>query len=177
MLPLAAMRVFFALVPDEELRAKLRELAQVLMDRIGGRAVPVANLHLTLAFLGDVADDRVPRLREIVDALPRERFSLVLDRIGEWHYAGVAWIAPTAVPAPLATLHARLGTALASADFTVEARPFRPHVTILRRPRRALAESACPPREWCVARVSLMRSDNVEGAMRYREVSGAALDA
>lgn len=171
------MRVFFALVPDEELRANLGELAQVLARRIGGRAVPAANLHATLVFVGNVAPDRVPKLRAIVDTLPRERFSLVLDRVGEWHHAGVAWIAPTTVPARLATLHAQLAAALASVAVPVESRLFRPHITLVRRRVHALAEAACPPREWDVVRVSLMRSENIAGAIRYREVAGAALDA
>ena len=169
------MRLFFALVPDEALRSALGARARELARAIGGRAVPAHNAHLTLAFLGEVDRARQPALHAILDAMPRDSFTLALDRVGEWPRAGVAWIAPRLVPAPLAVLHAALNAALQSAAFPVEARPFQPHITLVRRPSRKLADASAEPLMWRVACLSLMRSESVGGAVRYREDAALAL--
>jgi RNA 2',3'-cyclic 3'-phosphodiesterase len=117
------MRLFFALAPDTALRASLGERGRAMARQIGGRAVPAGNLHLTLAFLGEVEPARVTPLHTVQSALAVEAFTLMLDRIGEWHHAGVAWIAPAVVPPPLSALHAQLNAALAAAGFVVESRP------------------------------------------------------
>ncbi|HET9046627.1 MAG TPA: 2'-5' RNA ligase family protein, partial [Casimicrobiaceae bacterium] len=113
----------------------------------------------------------------ILDDVPHDAFALTLDRVGEWHHAGVAWIAPSRVPGALVALHARLSESLRSGDFPIEERPFRPHLTLVRRRTRPLADAPTPPLRWLVKRVSLMRSDRVAGAIRYREDAGVALSA
>lgn len=168
------MRLFFALVPGMPLRALLDERALAMARRIGGRPVPAGNLHLTLAFLGEVASSRLPALHVIRTALATEAFTLTLDRIGEWHHAGVAWIAPTVVPAPLVALHRTLNAALGGEGFDVESRPFRPHVTLVRRRARLLPDSACDPVAWRVTRVELMVSERVGSAIRYRQIDVGA---
>ena len=47
-------RVFFALLPDDEIAAHLLALGHHVAARGGGRLMPVHNLHLTLAFMGSV---------------------------------------------------------------------------------------------------------------------------
>jgi RNA 2',3'-cyclic 3'-phosphodiesterase len=169
------MRLFFALVPDEALRSALGARARDLARTIDGRAVPAHNVHLTLVFLGEIDRARMPALRAILDATPRDAFTLTLDCVGQWHGAGVAWIAPRVVPAPLAALHAALNDALHRAGFPVETRPFRPHITLVRRQSRALADAPAEPLTWRVERLSLMRSESVDGAVRYREDTAVAL--
>jgi len=169
--------MFFALVPDAAVRAALGERARMLARAIGGRAVPAANVHVTLAFVGDVDAAQATALRAVLGALPRREFTLVLDRLGEWHHAGVAWLAPSAVPAPLAALHAHLTAALAASGFAVEARPFRPHVTLVRRRVRPLADAPAEPLEWRVTRAAVMASERVGGAVRYREDTAVTLTA
>lgn len=168
------MRLFFALVPDAALRAALGERALAMARQIGGRAVPPGNLHLTLAFIGEVEAARVAALESIHATLSTEPFTLTLDRIGEWHHAGVAWIAPGKVPPLLAALQARLNAALAAEGFAVESRPFRPHVTLVRRRARPLADTGCEPLTWRIERVALMLSEPVGSAIRYRELDVSA---
>jgi 2'-5' RNA ligase len=169
------MRVFFALVPDESVRAALGVLGRALVERIGGRAVPAHNIHLTLAFIGDVEAPRVPALCTVLGDLPRDGFMLALDRVGEWHHAGVVWTAPSVVPDALGALHARLDERLRAEEFPVETRPFRPHVTLVRRRKRPLADAPATPIDWRVERVSLMRSESIGGGVRYSEEAGVGL--
>ena len=170
------MRLFFALVPDEGLRAALGARARELAQAIGGRPVPAHNVHLTLVFLGEVEPGRASELHPILDAVPRAPFTLSLDRIGEWRHAEVAWIAPGAVPKALVALHSTLTHALGKAGFATETRPFRPHVTLVRRQTRALPDAPAESLDWPVDHVSLVRSHSVGGAVRYRDEARVALN-
>jgi len=50
--------MFFALWPDDAVRAQLAHWSRELHAVCGGRPTRVENLHLTLAFLGGVEDAR-----------------------------------------------------------------------------------------------------------------------
>lgn len=76
--------------------------------RYGGRAIPAENLHLTLAFLGEVTLEAVPRLKDAVASVFEKSFDLVLDRTGCWPQSGIGWLGPSEAPDELIALHDRL---------------------------------------------------------------------
>ena len=78
----ASLKLFFALWPDSGTRDVLAATAGVLRRTCGGRAPPAHNLHLTLAFLGNVPAARLPELEDLAAAVHTEPFVLELDRIG-----------------------------------------------------------------------------------------------
>lgn len=53
------MRLFFALWPSPAAAERLASAATDAAARLGGRPTRLETLHLTLAFLGEVADERV----------------------------------------------------------------------------------------------------------------------
>jgi len=169
------MRLFFALVPDDGIRAALARVASDLARSAGGRVVPAPNLHLTMVFVGEADAAVLPALLGLLPAMPREAFTMTLDRVGGWRAAGVGWMAPTVVPPELATLNARLNGAVAACGLPAETRPFHPHVTLVRRPRRVPAAPVAPI-AWHVRRRSLRRSESAAGGVRYREEGAVALD-
>ena len=57
-------RLFFALWPDEPARGRLAPLAAEVAAQASGKPVPIAKLHLTLAFLGEVDAARIDRAVE-----------------------------------------------------------------------------------------------------------------
>src|SRR5258706_12452420 len=57
-------RLFFAVWPDGETAKRLAGLARELAETAGGKPVPGAKIHLTIAFLGSVAADRAASPRE-----------------------------------------------------------------------------------------------------------------
>ncbi|HEY3178197.1 MAG TPA: RNA 2',3'-cyclic phosphodiesterase [Casimicrobiaceae bacterium] len=170
------LRLFFALVPDAAVQASLGGIARDVALHAGGRAIVDANIHLTLAFIGDVHRDRADSLREILRALPSEQFVLALDCIGTFRNSQIAWIAPSTIPAALLELQSSLAAALAANDFPVEERPFHAHVTLARRCARNIARTRHIPVEWRVERVALMASTAAgNGGVCYREVAGISL--
>ena len=167
-------RVFFAVWPDPDVRAALEMLARDCAARTGGRAPDPANLHVTLAFIGNVDAGGVAMLREIGcnAATPAAPFALVLDRIGAFHKQEIAWLGCSRVNEAMRALADALFSQLAAAGFELERRPFRPHVTLARRARTRALDFAgggalAAPVVWNVSSLTLNGSTHAQGALRY----------
>jgi 2'-5' RNA ligase len=130
----ASYRLFFALWPDPDLRARIVRAAATALASAGGRAVPPDNLHVTLAFLGEVARGRLGDVIAAAAAVPVERGEQPFDRIGTWGRGGALVLEATRPVAPLVALERALGARLKAAGLTLDRRPFRPHITLSRRP-------------------------------------------
>jgi 2'-5' RNA ligase len=170
--PDVAVRTFFALWPDAAARAVLARLAHELAVQAGGKAPAAANVHLTLAFLGEVAPSRVPNLLAMgaAAAATVPPFRLVLDRIGTFRGSGIAWAGASAVPAEMTRLVSWLATALAAGGFVLDPRPFHAHVTLARRCRKRVDVQMAMPIEWPVGRLVLNASELSSDGPRYREI-------
>lgn len=161
-------RVFYALVPPPPLRATLGELARDAARHAHGRPVPADNIHLTLAFVGEIAVARMPALFAVGAALRAHGVSVELDAQGGFRRAGVAWIAPSALPQALMDLASTLHSALDAAGFLQEERPFQPHLTLARRCRGPYRHGPVGPYAWDVEHVALMQSELRIERARYR---------
>lgn len=170
------IRVFFALVPDESVARQFTALGKDVARRARGRVVAGDHVHLTLAFLGDVAVASVPALRRIGDALPRDGAVLEFDTLGSWRASGVAWIAPSAIPPPVAALHDALHRALGDAGFPLDTRPFRPHLTLARRCVHPVSRARCAPIRWNANRLCLIGSELTPEGPVYTELGAWPLD-
>jgi 2'-5' RNA ligase len=159
-------------VPDAGARAALAALARDVAQAVRGRPPPAENLHLTLAFLGQVNAERRAALAAIgaAAAAAAPPFLLTLDRVGAFRGAGIAWAGADRAPPELLQLVAALNDGLAAAGLPVERRPFHPHVTLARRGTRAPEGIAPAPLSWRVDRLVLMASDTLPAGPRYREV-------
>src|SRR5215469_16484954 len=108
----ASARVFFALWPDDALRAILANLAREVAHETRRRPPAAGNEHLTLAFLGEQPSGRVVALRDLAGDVGGERFSLTLDEIGCFRRSGIAWLGSSAAQSDLLALQGRLSLAL-----------------------------------------------------------------
>jgi 2'-5' RNA ligase len=132
----------------------------VQRDRITwpARAAPVpdARLHLTLHFLGNVPLARVPEIAAALPA-PGPAFELRFGTLQAWR-GGLVVLCPLAVPPALAALHATLGERLRELGLRVEARRFRPHVTLARHAAGASPLPPVPLLRWRAAGAVLVQS-------------------
>lgn len=141
------MRTFVAIDPGAEPRAWLEGiLADLSREFPGIRWVKAGNVHLTLRFLGEVDEDRIPAVIEAMEEAARGAGPLTIE-LGPPGWFGprpaprTFWLA--LAPGPglerLGALQERLERGLAGRGFPREDRPWKPHVTIGRNPRRVRA--------------------------------------
>lgn len=189
--PEPTLRLFFALWPDETMRAAMGRATQQAVLLSGGRPVPVQNLHVTLAFLGSVPERRLPQLttiaRRVAAPIPAEVRSpaaperpgieLVFEHLEYWRPAHVLCAAPARPPPPVAALARRLQERLTEGGFGADpatspsagfniARPFRPHVTLARNVLRSPRAMPMEAVTWSLAEFVLVASrTHPEGAV------------
>jgi 2'-5' RNA ligase len=154
-LPRDSRRVFFALWPNPETRARLARATKDAVRRSGGRPIAKDRFHVTVAFLGNLT----PAGLEIASAVPPIRvgaFALVLDTIGAFAASRTLWLGARSVPAALLELERGLWEALTAKGFIREERIYRPHMTLARRARPVDAEIV--PVDWQVGELALVES-------------------
>jgi 2'-5' RNA ligase len=165
------VRTFFALVPTDATRDALARLAAELALRTQGRPTDHASIHMTLAFVGDVDEDRLAALRRIGDNLRGSAFDLMLDAIGGFARPQLAWAAPSLIPATLTDLQRDLAVMLEVGGFRSERRQFAPHLTLARKCAWIPSREAILPIPWHVDALLLWASPPAHGPRAYRELA------
>lgn len=166
------LRLFFALPCPPELAAAICAWRDT--QGLEGRPVAQANLHLTLAFLGAQPADLLDDLKQLAASIEGQAFELNLDRLitlGK----GFVCLRPSLVPPALAWLAATLAERLAAQGIVLDARPFLPHLTLLRQAPERL-NGAAPAFHWTVDRFVLYQSSNTPAGVRYDELGSWPLD-
>lgn len=125
------------------------------------------SLHLTLAFLGDVAAERLAAAALAAVRVRSPAFALHLDRVGYWRHNKVVWAGCDAMPPALADLAASLAASLRQQGFALDERPFAPHVTLLRKAGSAFDEPAWSGVGWPVREFTLVESRLSGSGSRY----------
>lgn len=157
-------RLFFALWPAPALaRSITAAITGVARDRgISGRAVPAAQAHLTLLFLGPVAAAVEARLAKAAAAIRVPRFELVLDQVGCFYRSRVLWAGPRQIPPPLLELWEQLRSAAETAGAGQDYKPLVPHVTGLRDIRDRIRPTPIAPLRWAVTDFALVHSTDAQ---------------
>lgn len=125
-------RVFFALWPDEAALDGFDRVGKRLHALGGGRRMRRENLHITLAFIGEVPRQRIGILRRAAGQVVAAPFSLRLDRLDCWRHKRIAWLGSSEPPLQLLTLVGQLYECLAGAGLPLEMGDFTTHVTLVR---------------------------------------------
>jgi 2'-5' RNA ligase len=164
-------RLFLALWPEDAVRRRLRDLLEKGLSIRSGRPEPVANLHITLVFIGDVAADRVDAIEQAIAGVSAAAFELLLERVGYWERPRILWLGPREVPPALYALVKDLRTVLETCGVQPETRPYLPHMTLARKVHRPPPPATLEPIRWPVSGFSLMESVPVERRSSYRELA------
>jgi RNA 2',3'-cyclic 3'-phosphodiesterase len=201
-------RLFFALWPDQAMREALAAAtddALRAVRAVHGLPVPIANLHVTLAFLGSVPEASLARVVDLAQKLSRgegaerlgetarlggpgrseaaaradqsssEAIVMRLDSIEHWRRAEILCAAASEMPAGAEALSGALKSALAAADFHPDLKPFRAHITLARHVRRAPPGLGMPLVTWSFSEFALIESRTLPEGSSYSIVDSWAL--
>lgn len=165
------MRVFFALWPDVAVRESLLGIAADCHARCAGRGMRGDTLHMTLAFIGEMAAAQLPEVKAVAGALYVPPFTLTLDRVACWRHNRITHLYPGEAPVTLLHLVAALEAGLKHAGIPFDRRPYQPHVTLLRQADCSAALPQIRPLRWPVSDFVLVQSVSCAQGARY-EVLG-----
>ena len=133
------IRAFFALPLSEPTEQQLAEYSRSLKTQLSRqplRWLPPQNLHITLAFLGNVRESDIERLAGLAEQVVSRHSSaeLVFNKLG-WlpspHKPKVLVLEPEASSA-LQKLQSDLTRELRAKGYSVENRRYRPHISLAR---------------------------------------------
>lgn len=188
------LRLFVAIELDGAVREALGELQREIRSRGLERLrwTREEGIHLTLKFLGETPEDRVPEIAAAIEraAAGRRPSRLSLGRLGTFggrRNPRVLWVDLDSDSEPLIALQESVDEALSQLGFPREQRRFSPHLTLARvRPETARDLAAAiedavaavtPTRtEVAVDEVSLMQSTLGPGGAVYNRLASVALE-
>ncbi len=141
------MRLFVAIDIDASIRRRLDAYAAAMKPRVPGvRFVAAGNYHVTLKFLGEVANSRLPEIQSALAAIRYPSFSLDVRGVGFFpnaHAPRVFWAGIESTE--LAGLARQVQQAFEPLGFAAE-KEFRAHLTLARngsgRPRPVRGEKS-----------------------------------
>jgi 2'-5' RNA ligase len=159
---------FFALWPDTQVRHRLAREAS--RTDVRGRLYHPIDLHMTLVFLGQIADEQLRCVEKTADSIRSESFDLQVDGVGYWRRPRILWAGPKVTPEPLYQLVNDLKSGLAVCGFEAERRRYKPHITLYRKAAGSEPRVIEPAIEWSVREFVLAVSgtNNSPGEPRYR---------
>jgi 2'-5' RNA ligase len=146
----------------------MRDLIGPAVSSVEGDTVYRGNWHVTLVFIGDVAEERLAELMYAAEQVRAEPFRIRFDRLDFWPRLKIACLTASSVPPQLDSLVSALERELEPVGVASEARVYRPHITVARRARAFAAEPLARSLtlEWSA--FELMESVSGSRDVRYR---------
>lgn len=157
------VRLFYALWPEEEIRAALANLQS---DIVGDHTFR-QNFHITLAFLGSQAVSSLPILRSVLANLPDAGMQLEINRRAYFRRNRIAWAGMHTVPDALRGLQSELSRQLMQETIVFDNKAaFQPHITLARN-AEAPPERKIQSINWQARQVALVQSSTTQEGVRY----------
>lgn len=129
------MRLFTGIDLPEDVRDRLERLLMHLRPAAHLKWSPVYNLHVTLKFIGEWPEEKIPPLEAALRSIPRRaELPIEVKSLGWFpntHHPRVFWAAVNGGD-PLTTLARDTETALAPLGIAKEERAFTAHLTLAR---------------------------------------------
>ena len=132
------MRTFIAIEIPERLKQNLDRSIEMLRSDLEDsliRWVRLESMHLTLHFLGEINQDQVRAIQELLDDVA-SRFSSFSLEIGGYgcfpnnRRPRIVWVGLNPVEGELLRLQSELATQLETIGFMREPRDYHPHLTL-----------------------------------------------
>jgi len=192
------MRLFIAVNFCGETKKQILEIQDKLRAQtLQGNFTRPENLHLTLVFIGETPKEKLDCLFRIMEEIQAPPFEISFNCSGCFsnNKKELWWIGTdTKIHPVLENIHRQLLDRLLGAGFQVDTRQFKAHITIGREIKRSrpvvpgfrepsagaegsssTMNSSPPGIKVKVDRISLMKSEHVQGRLTYTEIFGREL--
>lgn len=167
-------RLFFALWPNQDTRRQCSQLS--LSMRGCGKPVAANNLHVTVVFLGLVDAARQQAMSKAAGRVAIEPFCLTFDRLEFWKKPAIVCLCAERVDTVLSAWVEKLTVAASENGIAVDERPYKPHVTLLRKARQ-LPPAEFEPIIWRAEGFCLVESCSTPAGVEYRVLQRWGLEA
>jgi len=171
------MRLFIAVNFNDTVRERLLEIQEQLRSQsTRGNFTRPENLHLTLAFLGETPEEKLPSLFGIIKNVQVLPLEVSFNHTGCFtHSHKELWWVGAGKGDPglsrLSSIHEELVKRLLDAGFSVDNRAFNPHITLAREVKHSQKIILnCDEIKVKVDRINLMKSEHIRGVLTYTEL-------
>lgn len=178
------MRLFIAVNFPGSVKKQIGDISSRIYDVVsGGNPTSKENYHLTLAFLGEVADTKQRSVEKAMENTSFEPFVMTIKGVGRFRRNGgdIVWLGIEKTPA-LMSLQKDLSKELSKIGFEPDRKNFEPHLTLGREMKTGIiwkdiekiagdAEMIVP-----VEKISLMKSERISGKLVYTEIFSKKAD-
>ena len=161
------MRLFTAINFNSKTRNRLIGLQNELRSHSKrGRFTLPENLHLTLAFIGDVSPKKIEKIKAILETVSFEPFNLNINRLGKFA-RGTLWYAGVEECEQLMLLQREITYKLAICGFEMDGRKYNPHITLGREVTADVSPWSIEPFGETASTAELMKSERIGGELTY----------
>lgn len=161
--------MFFALWPDKATRQQCRAVAKKITGE-GLRPVAPGNLHVTLMFLGGIDAEQEAGITAAADLLPvPPTMELTFDSLDYWKKPQIYCLTGHRFGREVAVLVEQLAGIATQYDVTLDERPFKPHVTLVRKAKAPVVVEF-QPIIWRADAFCLAESCSTPGGVEYRVI-------
>lgn len=172
------MRLFISIDFTEEVKDVLKDaMRQLRRQTKSAGFTREENLHLTLAFIGEVSEEDADDIIDIMKQTNMKSFDISVA--GSGHFGDLWWIGINK-KGSLPKLADHLKKQLRDAGFDIDNKKFKPHITIARRvvPTHTHEDIRLniPETSMTVDGFSLMKSERIDGKLTYTELFWKSLD-
>lgn len=126
------MRLFFGLDLPANTKLQIDDWCKKVYPTLSS-AVPAANFHLTLAFLGECRPTQLETVTALADGISQSLFQIHFNDVGYWPKPGILWLGTLSPPAKLVALADRCRAIAKAEHLQVSKKAYLPHVTLARR--------------------------------------------
>lgn len=177
------MRLFTAINFNEDIKSNLLKVINDLKkESEKGNFTRKENLHLTLVFIGEMPLSKVNDIKSAMDKSVKENFNLDISNFGKFKRGeeSLYWCG-CEKEKRLMNLQRDLCNNLKEAKISFDVKPFKPHITLGRRciMKSGFSEEEfknnIPKMSMNADKISLMKSERIDGKMVYTEIYGVDL--
>jgi nicotinamide-nucleotide amidase len=174
--PVSVETYFFALWPDKQLAKNLYERVQEVLGP-QDKPIPCKNLHLTLAYLGQIPSSLLKAAENAAAKIKIPPFQLNINHADYWEKIRLRWLGLENSPKALQDLVFSLNSNLLTEGFKPDRHSFVPHITVARQCIQHYKVKTIEPLIWPLNDFCLVRSVKCKGQSNYEIIRRWSLSA